>query len=268
MKLSGKRILLTGATGGIGKHIALILARKGVNLALVGRDATKLEALAKKITYKGTVVTTIVADFEVAGTSEQVALQAKQKLGGIDILINNAAILDFIQLEHQSPARIAQMIQTNVTAPIQLARALLPEFKASNQGHYVMIGSILGSIGFPHYATYCASKFAIHGFSQALRRELADTNIGVSYIAPRGVNTPMNDAVTLAMLAKTGGNIDEPEKVAAIIVKALENEKQEVFIGQPESFFAWLNGVVPSVVNIGLKKQATIAKVFAAKKSK
>lgn len=268
MQLKSKRILLTGATGGVGKHLALMLARKGANLALVGRDATKLEALAKEITLKGTTAETIVADFDEATAPEHVALQAKQKLGGIDILINNAAILDFIQLEDQSPARIAQMIQTNVTAPIQLARALLPDFKASNQGHYVMIGSILGSIGFPHYATYCATKFAIHGFSQALRRELVDTNIGVSYIAPRGVNTSMNDAATLAMLVKTGGNIDEPEKVAAIIISALENEKQEVFIGQPESFFAWLNGVLPKAVNIGLKKQARLAKAYAANKSK
>jgi len=130
----------------------------------------------------------------------------------------------------------------------------------------VMIGSILGSLGFPHYATYCATKFAIHGFSQALRRELCDTNISVTYIAPRGVNTPMNDAATLAMLAKTGGNIDDPEKVAQMIVKAIEHQKQEVFIGQPETFFAWLNGVLPSAVNLGLKKQARLAREFVTKK--
>ena len=268
MQLKNKRILLTGATGGIGKHIALMLARKGANLALAGRDLSKLEALAKEITAKGGNASTIVADFEVAGTASLVISQANTLLGGIDILINNAAILDFIQFEDQSPERIAQMIQTNVTAPIQLARAVLPQFKAANQGHYVMVGSILGSLGFPYYATYCASKFAVHGFSQALRRELVDTNIGVSYIAPRTINTPMNDASTLAMLAKTGGNLDEPEKVAAIVVSALEHEKQEVFIGQPESFFAWLNGVVPKVVNLGLKKQARLAKEFAARKQK
>jgi hypothetical protein len=78
----------------------------------------------------------------------------------------------------------------------------------------------------------------------------------------------MNDASTLAMLAKTGGNLDEPEKVAAIVVNALEHEKQEVFIGQPESFFAWLNGVAPKIVNIGLKKQTILAKEFAARKSR
>ncbi|HSG92433.1 MAG TPA: SDR family oxidoreductase [Methylotenera sp.] len=268
MQLKNKRILLTGATGGIGQHIALLLARKGANLALVGRDANKLEALASEINNKGGNAMTIVADFELADTIKQVTAETYQQLGGIDILINNAAILDFIQFEDQSPERIAQMIQTNVTAPIQLAHAVLPAFKTVDQGHFVMIGSILGSLGFPYYATYCATKYAIHGFSQALRRELVDTNIGVTYIAPRGVNTSMNDATTIAMLAKTGGNLDEPEKIAAIVVKALEQEKQEVFIGQPESFFAWLNGVAPKIVNIGLKKQARLAKEFAIRKLK
>jgi short-subunit dehydrogenase len=179
MQLKNKRILLTGATGGIGQHVALILAGKGANLALVGRHANKLEELASEIINKGGNATTIVADFELAGTAEQVSAEAQQKLGGIDILINNAAILDFIQFEDQSPQRIAQMIQTNVTAPIQLAHAVLPGFKAAGQGHFVMIGSILGSLGFPYYASYCASKFAVHGFSQALRRELVYTDIGI-----------------------------------------------------------------------------------------
>nr|WP_294840466.1 SDR family oxidoreductase [uncultured Methylotenera sp.] len=266
MQLKNKCILLTGATGGIGKHLALMLARKGANIILVGRDGGKLAALSQQIQDKGGKAKTIAADLEVEGSVQQVAQQALQLFNGVDILINNAAILDFIQFEDQSPERIAQMVHTNVTAPLQLTNALLPHFKASNQGQLVMIGSILGSLGFPHYATYCATKFAIHGFSQALRRELVETNIGVTYIAPRGINTPMNDAVTLAMLAKTGGNIDEPEKVAAIIVKAIEQEKQEVFIGQPESFFAWLNGLLPSAVNIGLKKQAKLAREFVTKK--
>ncbi|MDD2832633.1 MAG: SDR family oxidoreductase [Methylotenera sp.] len=265
MQLNGKRILLTGATGGIGQHVALMLARKGAKLAIVGRDAKKLEVLASQLSQIGETPIKIEADFEKTGTAETVATLATQALGAIDILINNAAILDFIQFEDQTPERIAQMIHTNVTAPIQLARAVLPQFKKNHQGHYLMIGSIFGSLGFPHYASYCASKFAIHGFSQALRRELVDTNIGVTYIAPRGVNTPMNDAATLAMLAKTGGNVDEPDKVAAIIVRALENEKQEVFIGQPESFFAWLNGVAPRLVNLGLKKQTRLAEPFIKK---
>lgn len=265
MSFNNQHILLTGATGGIGRHLALMLARRGANLALAGRDSEKLQALADEIISKGGNAVCVIADFTKPGAAQHVVAETNKKLGSIDVLINNAGILDFIQLEDQNPQRIEQMIHTNVTALIQLTQAVLPQFKAARRGHLVMIGSILGSLGFPYYATYCASKFAVHGFSQALRRELIDTGINVTYVAPRSVSTPMNDANTLAMLAKTGGNLDEPDKVAAIIVKAIEQQKQEVFIGQPESFFAWLNGVAPKIVNFGLIRQAKLAREFAAR---
>lgn len=263
MNLANKRILLTGATGGIGQHIAMLLAEKGAALALAGRDISKLDALKTRIENAGGKAVYIQADFDVAGTAQRVADEAKQKLGDIDILINNAGVLDFIQFQDQSEERISQMINTNVTAPILLARAVIPTFLAKNQGHFLFIGSIFGSLGFPHFSTYCASKFAVHGFSQSLRRELVDTQIGVTYIAPRGIKTPMNDAKTVAMWEKSGNQMDAPEEVAQIVVNALEKEKQEVFIGQPQSFFAWLNGVLPKAVNMGLKKQTALAAPFA-----
>jgi short-subunit dehydrogenase len=266
MKLANKRILLTGATGGIGELIALKLAKKGAILALVGRNNAKLTALQTNIHAGGGKAHIIHADLNETNASQQVTAQAKQQLGEIDILINNAGVLDFIELQDQSDARIADMINTNVTALIQLTRAVLPNFQAKNQGHFVFVGSIFGSLGFPHFATYCATKFAVHGFSQALRRELVDTKIGVTYIAPRGIKTPMNDANTMAMWAKTGNKVDDAETVADIIVNALEKEKQEVFIGQPQSFFAWLNGIAPKIVNIGLKKQTALAAPFLNKK--
>lgn len=265
MDLTNKRILLTGATGGVGELVALKLAQKGANLVLVGRNQHKLNALQSSIQQAGGQALTIQADLNQPSVAGQIANQATQYLGQIDLLINNAGVLDFIELQDQTDARIAEMIQTNVTALIQLTRAVLPSFQSKNQGHFVFVGSIFGSLGFPHFATYCATKFAVHGFSQALRRELVNTKIGVTYIAPRGIETPMNDANTVAMWAKTGNAMDSAEKVATVIIQALEKEKQEVFIGQPQSFFAWLNGVLPQAVNIGLKKQTALAAPFIKK---
>lgn len=265
MQLSGKNILLTGATGGVGSVLAEKLALKGARLALVGRDLSKLNALKQRLAVGHGEHVVIVANFDAEGVAQPLVDEAVKKLGRVDVLINNAGILDFIQLEDQSEQRIAQMVQTNVTTLIQLTRALMPSFKAKNQGHFVMIGSIFGSLGFPHYATYCATKFAVHGFSQALRRELVNTNIKVTYIAPRGIKTPMNDANTSAMMEQSGNKMDEPEHVAEIIVRAIENERQEVFIGQPQSYFAWLNGVLPMAVNFGLKKQTALAVPFLRK---
>lgn len=265
MQLSQQRILLTGATGGLGKEIAHQLAKKGAILGLVGRETNKLEALKQQITQAGGTAYIFVANLGDTGACTALIQQAKSKLGGIDVLVNNAGILDFTELQDQSEARIAEMVNTNVTALIQLTRAVLPDFLASNQGRFVMIGSIFGSLGFPHFATYCATKFAVHGFSQALRRELVDTHIGITYIAPRGIATPMNAPNIDAMWKKSGNAIDQPEKVAQLIIKAMEQEQQELFIGQPQTFFAWLNGIFPRAVNIGLKKQTALASAFLNK---
>ncbi len=276
MNINGKNILLTGAGGGIGQPLALALSSKGAKLALVDRNQVRAAALCEKINQSGGVSGTggtaiaIIADFQVTETDHNLAQlvldSAIKGLGEIDILINSAGILDFTLFAEQSMARISQMMHINATVPIQLTRAVLPGFLARNSGQIVNIGSIFGSIGFPHYATYSASKFALHGFSQALRRELADSDIAVTYIAPRAIKTAMNDEVASKMLAATNTAMDEPEVVVAQIIKAIESKKHEYYIGQPESFFAWLNGFLPSVVNIGLQKQARISRQFIVSK--
>ena len=262
MNLTGKRILLTGATGGLGAELALQLAEKGAILTLVGRDEYKLSQLKSMIENKSCQAYFITADLNEPQANTRIIEAARKNMGDIDILINNAGVLDFIRFEEQADDRIAQMIHTNVTAPIQLTRAILGHFQAKNKGQIVFIGSIFGSLGFPYFSTYCASKFAVHGFSQSLRRELLGSDVGITYIAPRGIKTPMNDARTVAMWEKDGSQMDDANTVATIIVKALIAEREEVFIGFPQSFFAWLNGVFPKLVSMGVKKTTLIARQF------
>ncbi len=262
MKLAQKRILITGATGGIGSHLAYALAKKGAKLALTGRNSHKLHDLQQSLQSQGHEVITIACDLTQLESEEQLLALVEARLGGLDIVICNAGVQAFVELDQQSSNSINTMIQTNVTALIQLSRAALKRFKQQNSGHFVFVGSMFGSLGFPHFATYCASKFAVHGFSQALRRELVDTDIGVTYIAPRGIDTAMNDQRAKAMFDANGSMLDHPEKVCKIIIDALKKEKQEVYIGQPERFFAWLNGLLPQAVNIGLAKQAKLAQKY------
>ncbi len=266
MNLLGKKILLTGATGGIGYPLALLLAKQGAELALVGSSAAKLAQLRQDVQAAGGKCVVIEADLSKPENARQVIDAASQGLGTIDILINNAGVMDFTLFEDQSPERIQQMININVTTPITLTRLLLPLFQARNSGMVVNVGSIFGTLGFPHYATYCGSKFAMRGFSQSLRRELVDSNIKVTYIAPRAVKTALNDEATTLMLQAANINMDEPEFVAAEILKAITKEKQEHYIGQPESTFAWLNSFAPKFINLGLKKQARFARPYAQRK--
>lgn len=267
MNLSGKRIILTGAAGGIGYRLALLLAKKGAKLALVERNAPRLEEICNEINQNGGSALAIALDLTAEGAAGQVIATATQNLGGIDIVINNAGIMDFTLYDRQAPERIAQVINVNVTAPMLLVRAALPHLLAQNSGRIVNIGSAFGSIGFAHFATYCTSKFAMRGFSEALRRELVDSGVGVSYVSPRATKTPLNDDATTQMLIETKTNMDEPEYVAGQIVVAIEREAEEYFIGQPESFFARLNGVFPRLVDGGLLKNTRIARKYAQLKN-
>ena len=263
MNLSGKRIILTGAAGGIGCRVASLLAARGARLALVERNAQRVEEICAEINKNGGFAAPVALDLSGAGAPEQAVTAAIQALGGVDVLINNAGIMDFTLFERQDPKRIEQVIGVNVVAPMLLARAVLPHLLKQDSGRIVNIGSAFGSIGFAHFATYCASKFAMRGFSEALRRELVDSRVGVTYVSPRATKTPLNDDVTTRMLAETKTNMDEPDYVAAQIVQAIERDCKEHFIGQPESFFARLNGMFPRLVDGGLLKNTRIARKYA-----
>ncbi|MCX7192292.1 MAG: SDR family oxidoreductase [Proteobacteria bacterium] len=263
MNLSNKRIILTGAGGGIGYRLALLLASKGAHLALVERNAPRLAEICNEINTNGGKAVAIALDLTSEGAATQVVDSAIQALGGLDIVINNAGIMDFTLYDRQTPERIAQVININVIAPMLLVRAALPHLLAQNSGCIVNIGSAFGSIGFAHFATYCSSKFAMRGFSEALRRELADSAVGVCYVSPRAAKTALNDELTTQMLIETKTNMDEPDYVAEQIVLAIERGAKEYFIGQPESFFARLNGMFPRLVDGGLLKNTRIARKYA-----
>lgn len=263
MNLADKRIILTGAAGGIGYLVAKRLAAKGARLLLVERNEARTTEICAEINQLDSVARAMIIDLSAEGAPQQVAEMALQELGGIDMVINNAGIMDFALFDQLDPKRIEQTVQVNITAPLLLTRAVLPYLLAQNSGRIVNIGSAFGSIGFAHFATYCASKFAIRGFSEALRRELVDTQVGVTYISPRATKTSLNNPRTTQMLLETKTNMDEPEYVADQIVQAIEEDRKEYFIGQPESFFARLNGIFPRLVDNGLLKNTRIARKYA-----
>jgi short-subunit dehydrogenase len=265
MSFNNKAIILTGAAGGLGQILAMQLGRLGTKLLLVDRNAEGLATLCKEIEAVGGIAFAEVNDFQKEDAAETIIANAQAKIGQIDILINAAGLLDFTYFTEQNPLRIAQIMYVNAIVPMLLTRALLPSMLEKNVGQIVNIGSIFGSIGFPHYATYSASKFALRGFSQAIRREVFDTNIKVTYIAPRAIKTPINNDNSALMMAETKTAIDNPAKVATEIIDVIHRAKDEHYIGQPESFFAWLNGFLPKVVSRGLIKPTQIARKYLKK---
>jgi short-subunit dehydrogenase len=263
MNLQGKRILLTGATGGIGYPLALALVAKGARLALVDRNKARLDEVRNEIAANGGIALGISIDLLEMRAPVRVVEQVVQELGGVDILINGAGLIDFTLFQQHDPERIAKIMQINAVVPMTLARAVLPHMLARQSGHIVNIGSTFGSIGFPHHAAYSASKFAVRGFSEALRRELADSGVGVTYIAPRATRTALNDDKAVRMMQANRITMDDPAEVAQIIVRAIERERKECYIGGPESIFARLNGILPRLVDLGLKEKTRVSHGYA-----
>jgi short-subunit dehydrogenase len=245
------RAVLTGASGGIGRAIALRLAPVCDSLLLVGRDAAKLAALRRELPQ----AQALAADLTTAAGREAVRRAAAESPGGIDLLVNNAGAGEFAWLADQSDEMLERIVQVNVLATLQLTRRLLPLLLAQPAARIVTVGSIFGHLGYPGYAAYCASKFALRGFSEALRRELADTPVRVSWFAPRATRTAMNGAALCALNAELGVAMDDPQAVAEAFVALLERPARERLLGMPERLFARLNQVVPGLVDRALRRQ-------------
>jgi short-subunit dehydrogenase len=263
MNLKDARVLLTGAAGGIGAATALQLARAGAQLAVAGRTEAALQKLCAEIGAHGGKAQSVVADLASFAGRQALAEEATRRLGSVDLLVNIAGLLDFTPFEAADPVVIERIMQVNLIAPIQLTRMLLPVMLKQGRGRIVNVGSTFGSIAFPYFAVYSSSKFGLRGFSQALRRELDGSGVGVTYIAPRATRTPLNSSAVVRMNEALKVAMDPPEQVAVAIVRAIEQERAEVYLGWPEKLFVRLNAVLPRLVDGALRKQHEIMRKFA-----
>lgn len=252
MNLQGKRILVTGAAGGIGRELCRLLAERQARLYLVDRDQRAVAQAAQELPVDAIAS---AADITCAEDRDAVVDQMRKAFGGIDVLINLAGILDFKRFQDSDAATLQRITQVNIEAPMQLTRAVLPDMLAQGGGRIVNIGSMFGSIGFPCFAAYSASKFALRGFSQALRRELAGSGVGVTHVSPRAVKTPLNPEVVHLMAQRGMMRMDDARWVAGQIVRAIEKDRQEAYLGFPEKLFARINAVLPGIVDQGIARQ-------------
>ena len=254
MQLKNARILLTGAGGGLGQELARQLSAAGATLLLAGRDVAKLEALRTELPAGASIVGSDLT------TPEGIAaISRAAQVAGINVLINNAGTSAFGLVEQQEWKSIEQVLGTSLAAPLRLTHALLPWLRAQPQAAIVNVGSTFGSLPFPGFAAYSAAKAGLRGFSQALRRELADTQVSVIHISPRAIRTPMNSEAVNALNRALNSPSDEAHDVARQIVRALVRNAVELQIGFPERIFTWLNGFAPSVIDRALAgKLATV----------
>jgi short-subunit dehydrogenase len=155
-----------------------------------------------------------------------------------------------------------QVLHSNLLAPMRLTQALLPQLLRQPRAQVVFVGSALGRIGLPGFSVYGASKAGLHGFAEALRRELADTGVRVQILGPRSTRTGFNGAAVEAYNRATGTAMDQPEAVAVALLKLIESEAAERFLGFPERLAVRLNGVLGATFdNSFVKHRRSLAAV-------
>jgi short-subunit dehydrogenase len=250
MSLNGKSILITGASGGIGVPLCHALQRQGARLLVISRDPQLPFEKAELIQ----------GDLSTLEGIELVTSQLHSHI--IDLFISLAGMSYAGTIEDQSAESISRLYHINLMAPILLTRALLPYMKQHNQGHIIHIGSTFGAIPFGYFASYSSSKSGLWGFTEALRRELVDSAIHVTYIAPRAVNTPMNTSKIRTLAQRTHMTMDDPKWVAECIIDAILKHKKEVYLGFPEKIFVYINALFPRLIDYALKNNNRIAKLL------
>jgi NADP-dependent 3-hydroxy acid dehydrogenase YdfG len=185
--LSGRRVVITGATRGIGAAIAQALDEQGARTFLVARNNTALTAMTKKLSH----AVTCAIDLTQPASAAAVAKQVEKQMGGVDILVNNAGAFAVSPIENTSDQALDEMLALHIAAPLRLIRAFLPGMRAKSTGHIVTIGSIADRAIYPGNSAYAATKFGARALHEVARQELKGSGIRASLVAPGPTDTPL-----------------------------------------------------------------------------
>lgn len=228
MQLKEKSALITGASRGIGRAIAMAFAEEGASLAVTGRDEEALASLVDEVTDLGTHCKAVVADLAQEGAAQEVYNQARAALGAIDILVNNAGIGS-----SANPKPVVDydddfwelLIRVNLTIPYQFTKLVLPEMLEKQYGRIINVSSINGKIGSLHGAAYATSKHGLLGLTRTVAMEVVKDGITVNAICPGPVHTLLNDIRIAYDAQRIGITVDEIESRMTPMGRRLEPEE-------------------------------------------
>ena len=250
MNLENKVVVITGASSGIGEAAAEQFAKKGANLVLVARRKEKLEQVEKNLSKYSVKILICVCDVSDKDQVKQMADKTIETFSKIDILVNNAGFVIYGNVKELSIEDIESQMKTNYFGTIYCTKSFLPHFLKQNFGHIVNVASVGASFGVPGLASYCATKYAMLGFSEGLHHELHDTGVGVTVVSPIMVRTSLFDHPSFKNFTKHATGISlSSETVANAIIKASNSSRLEIVVPSFVRIGIWFKQTFPFLIN-------------------
>jgi NAD(P)-dependent dehydrogenase (short-subunit alcohol dehydrogenase family) len=259
---NGKVVVITGARG-LGLNIARQLGREGARIVLAARDQAELDRAREELRERRVDVSTLCCDVMNPQEAEELVEQAVKRFGAIDVLVNNAGVIQVGPLDHMAVRDFEEAMAVHFWAPLHTTLAAIPHMRRQGAGRIVNISSIGGKIGVPHLTPYCASKFALTGMSEAMRAELAKDDISVTTVLPGLMRTgsPFNawfkgrhrdEFRWFAVSDSIPGMTIDAARAASQIVDACRHGDAELVITWPARLAIIANAVAPEAVAIGM----------------
>ncbi|ABX11944.1 SDR family NAD(P)-dependent oxidoreductase [Nitrosopumilus maritimus] len=249
MDFKNKTVLITGASSGIGKQTAIEFAKLGANIILVARRKEKLDELASELEkFK---VTTFVCKCDVSDKTQvkEMSKTVLEKFDSVDVLVNNAGFAIYGSVKDLSVDEIESQMETNYFGMMYCIKNFLPSMLDKKSGHIVNVASVAASFGLPGIASYCASKFAILGFSEGLKHELHGTGVGITVVSPIMVRTDFFDHPSFEKMPKYSPTSLSSKTVAKAILKAANSPRLEIIVPSVVRSAVWLKHTFPYFIN-------------------
>lgn len=263
MRLSGSSAIVTGASGGIGSALVDELTAAGVDVLAVSRHPRPGSRLREGVTDGQGRRIPCAADITSSLDRQRLLREARALSRPPALLVHAAASPGFALLEDTSDELAERLFRTHVLAPLALTRDLLPLLAEQPRAAVVAVGSTFGSIGFPGFAAYSASKFALRGLFEALGREHADGAVRFQWLSPRATATAFNSPQVVALNEALKVSVDDPRAVARQLLQAIQGGRRRLQIGWPEKLFVRINGLLPALVDRALAGQLAAVRQHA-----
>ncbi len=249
MNHAKKVVVITGASSGIGEESAVEFAKKKSKVVLISRTRQNLEAVAEKITKYNSEILVYPCDVSKKDQVEQMSRTVLDKFGRIDILVNNAGFGIYGPVHESKIEEIESQMATNYFGMVYCTKAFLPQMLEQRSGHIVNVASVAASFGIPGIAPYCASKFAMLGFSESLYHELKGTGVGITVVSPIMVRTNFLKHQSFKSFPKYSSMSLSSSGVAKAVVRASYSPRLEIIVPPFVRGAVWLKQTFPYLIN-------------------